>query len=115
MIPRIKVVKPLPDHMLGVLFDDGKTVLYDVKDDIDSIEDYRDLMVIGGLFEQVQLDQSRTCVFWNDRIDLPSDTIYEYGQDWDADLTKAMSKEAKQIGAAEPSGSADEAGSFGRT
>lgn len=23
---------------------------------------------------------SRTCVFWNDRIDLASDTIYEYGK-----------------------------------
>ena len=26
--------------------------------------------------EQVQLDESRTCVYWNDVIDLPSDAIY---------------------------------------
>ena len=28
---------------------------------------------------QVKIDKSRTCVYWNDRIDLPSDTLYEYG------------------------------------
>ena len=33
------------------------------------------------LIEQVQLDESRTCVYWNDYINLPSDTIYEYGME----------------------------------
>ena len=33
-----------------------------------------------GLFNQVQIDKSRTCVFWNDEIDLPADAIYEYGK-----------------------------------
>ena len=79
MIPRIKIVEPLPDYKLKVLFDDGKTVIYDVKEDIDTIESYKDLATVHGLFQQVQLDESRTCVYWNDQIDLPSDTIYEYG------------------------------------
>ena len=79
MIPKIKKVVPMPDYKLKVLFDDGKTVLYNVKDDIDTIDSYKDLAIIQGLFNQVQLDESRTCVYWNDRIDLPSDTIYEYG------------------------------------
>lgn len=79
MLPRIQRVTPLPDYILRVLFDDGKTVLYDVKEDMNEIESYRELKDIYGLFNQVQLDQSRTCVFWNERIDLPSDTIYEYG------------------------------------
>ena len=79
MIPKIKTVDPLPDYKLKVLFDDGKTVIYNVKEDIETIESYKDLAVVQGLFEQVQLDESRTCVFWNDQIDLPSDTIYEYG------------------------------------
>ncbi|MDY6290040.1 MAG: DUF2442 domain-containing protein [Succiniclasticum sp.] len=79
MIPKIKKVVPMPDYKLKVLFDDGKTVLYNVKDDIDTIDSYKDLAIIQGLFDQVQLDESRTCVYWNDRIDLPSDTIYEYG------------------------------------
>ena len=79
MIPKIKMVEPMSDFKLKVLFDDGKTVIYNVKDDIETIESYKDLAAVHGLFQQVQLDESRTCVYWNDQIDLPSDTIYEYG------------------------------------
>lgn len=78
MIPRIKSVKPISDYRLYVVFDDGKTVIYNVKDDIDTIDSYKDLETIYGLFNQVQLDTSRTCVYWNENIDLPSDIIYEY-------------------------------------
>ncbi|MDD6492676.1 MAG: DUF2442 domain-containing protein [Firmicutes bacterium] len=77
MIPRIKSVKPLKGYFLHVVFDDGKDCIYDVNDDIDTIKGYEDLRSINGLFEQVQLDESRTCVYWNDFIDLPSDAIYE--------------------------------------
>ena len=79
MIPRIKSIKPMEGFRLHVVFDDGRDVLYDVEEDIKNIPSYKDLKTIHGLFNQVQLDQSRTCVFWNDCIDLPSDTIYEYG------------------------------------
>lgn len=79
MIPRIKSVKPISDYRLYVVFDDGKTVIYNVKDDIDTIDSYKDLETIYGLFNQVQLDTSSTCVYWNENIDLPSDIIYEYG------------------------------------
>ena len=79
MIPRIKTLQPMSDFFLHVVFDDGKDILYDVKEDIQTIESYSDLKNIHGLFQQVKLDPSRTCVYWNDRIDLPSDTIYEYG------------------------------------
>lgn len=79
-MPRIRNVTPMPDFCLRVVFDDDRVVLYDVKEDMEQIESYRDLCSICGLFNQVQLDQSRTCVFWNDTIDLPSDTIYEYGR-----------------------------------
>lgn len=81
MIPRIKYINPMDDYKLHVVFDDGKAVLYDVKDDIRDIPSYSDLKTIYGLFQQVQLDQSRTCVFWNDYIDLASDSIYEYGKE----------------------------------
>ena len=80
MLPRIKEVRPMPDYCLRIVFDDGRKVLYDVKDDMEQIESYRDLAKIHGLFNQVQLDPSRTCVYWNDEIDLPSDTLYEYGK-----------------------------------
>ena len=79
MLPRIKDVTLMPEYQLHVVFDDGKSVIYDAMEDIRQIESYRDLLNIHGLFDQVSVDQSRTCVYWNDDIDLPSDTIYEYG------------------------------------
>lgn len=81
MIPRIRDLKPLDNYVLQVYFDDGKVVLYDVKEDINSIPPFENLKSVYGLFNQVQLDESRTCVYWNDEIDLPSDTIYEYGKE----------------------------------
>lgn len=68
MIPRIRSVKPMPNYCLDITFDDGKAVVYDVKEDIEQIDDFRDLHEIPDLFGQVQLDQSRTCVFWNDGL-----------------------------------------------
>lgn len=79
MIKRIKKIEPLTDFQLAVQFDDGKKVIYDAKEDIETLPGYHLLREIRGLFESVQLDESRTCVYWNDEIDLPSDAIYEYG------------------------------------
>jgi len=79
MIPRITKIEPREDYILYVIFDDGKKVLYDVKDDIRTLPTYRNLLTEQGLFQNFQLDESRTCVFWNDEIDLASDMIYEYG------------------------------------
>ena len=89
MIKRISKISVLPNFMLDVSFDDGKRVLYDVKEDIDSIPTYVDLRNINGLFNQASLDESRTCVVWNKNIDLPSDIIYEYGVEVDQSLSVA--------------------------
>ena len=80
MIPRIKSVKPVGQFFLEVVFDDGKKCIYNVEEDINQIKSYENLRDIPELFQQVRLDTSRTCVYWNDRIDLPIDTIYEYGK-----------------------------------
>ena len=79
MIPRIKDIKAIDDFQLIVTFDDGFCVCYDVKEDIDTIDDFKSLKQVAGLWSQVKLDSSRTCIYWNDRIDLPSDMVYEYG------------------------------------
>lgn len=81
MICRIKTLRPLDDYKLLVGFDDGKTVIYDVNEDIETIPSYQLLKTVCGLFKQVQLDESRTCIYWNSDIDLPSDAIYEYGKE----------------------------------
>ena len=65
MIPRIKKLEALDDYVLYVVFDDGKIVEYDVKEDMDTIDSYKELREVYGLFKQVNLDQSRTCVYWN--------------------------------------------------
>jgi len=80
MIPRINRLSILDDYILSVEFDDGYKVLYDVKEDIRTLPSFRALVEVYGLFKQAQLDSSRTCVFWNDEIDLASDSIYEYGK-----------------------------------
>lgn len=80
MIPRIKSVKPQENYKLLIQFDGGETVIYNVLEDIDSIDDFVPLKTERGLFENVQLDDSRTCIYWSDRIDLPSDTLLEYGE-----------------------------------
>lgn len=81
MIPRIKTIETQLDYKLKVVFDDGKIVIYDMKEDIEILPEYNVLNSVPGMFEQVRLDDSRTIVYWNDEIDLPSDMIYEYGQD----------------------------------
>ena len=80
MIPRIKHFELIDDWKLMVTFDDGFSVCYDVKDDIYAIPDFKSLATEIGLWSTAQLDTSRTCIYWNDRIDLPSDTIYEFGK-----------------------------------
>lgn len=81
MIPRIKSVIDKDNYNLEVFFDDGKKVLYDVLDDINTIDSFKNLVIIPGLWKQYTLDESRTCIYWNDYIDLASDTIYEYGKE----------------------------------
>ena len=88
MIPRIKDIQPLENYKLFVRFDEGKEVVYDVGEDIRSIEAFEDLKAIPGRFENVSLDSSRTCIIWNERIDLPSDTIFEYGTPIVTSVTK---------------------------
>ena len=79
MIPRIKSVKPQRDYILHIEFEDGREVEYDVKVDIAQIPDFSVLKTQQGLFDNVRIDESRTCIFWSDRVDLPSDTLLEYG------------------------------------
>ncbi len=78
-IPRIKSIETQADYKLLVLFDDNRKVLYNVEEDIDTIDAFRPLKETPDLWQQAQVDKSRTVVSWNDIIDLPSDTLYEYG------------------------------------
>ena len=80
MIPRIKKIQTKKDFKLLVEINDGKRVIYDVNSDMNDIPSYKELKKITELFNSVRVDASRTCVYWTDDIDLPSDIIYEYGE-----------------------------------
>ena len=80
MIPKIASIKAKENFCLEVLFKRGERVLYDVGDDISTISEFEVLKTEPHLFENVQVDESGTCIYWNDRIDLPSDTLLEYGK-----------------------------------
>ena len=69
MIPSIQDIKANDNYLLQVLLDDGKQVLYDLKQTIAQIEDFKQLETLEGLWNNFQLDKSRTCVFGNNRID----------------------------------------------
>ena len=83
MIPKIESIKVLDNYTIFVAFKDGKKGLYDVGEDIEQIKQFEDLKNIHGLFKNAQIDESRTVIFWNDMIDLPSDTIYEHLKECD--------------------------------
>lgn len=83
MLPKIKNISALSNYKLKVIFEDDKTVIYDVLDDIITLPDFVPLKTQTGLFENFQIDESKTCVSWSDRIDLPSDVLYEYGKSSD--------------------------------
>ena len=67
---KIKTIETLVDYRLKVTFDDDVRVIYDMKDDIDTIDDFKELLTERSLFENAQLDSSCTCVFLSDRVDL---------------------------------------------
>ncbi len=85
LFSKIKAIEALDDLVLHVTFDGGEQVLYDVKEDVENIPDFRRLETEPYLFRNFSLDTSRTCVTWTDRIDLPSDTILEYGKRVDSE------------------------------
>ncbi len=78
-MPRIKSIKTKENYQLEICFDSGECVLYDLNNDIETLEEFKILKTEPYLFENVQVDESRTCIYWNDRVDLPSDTLLEYG------------------------------------
>ncbi len=79
MIRKIQSIHPEEDYILSIMFEDGRKVSYDLKEDF-GLPGYDALEKVPGLYQQVRLDESRTCVYWNEDIDLPSDILYEYGQ-----------------------------------
>lgn len=62
MFSKIKAIEALDDLVLHVTFDGGEQVLYDVKEDVENIPDFRRLETEPYLFRNFSLDTSRTCL-----------------------------------------------------
>ena len=79
-MPKIKSIKALDNYILEIVFDDGKKVHYDMKEDMETLPNYCKLAE-NNLFEKFYVDESRAFVIWTKEIDLPSDILYEYGKE----------------------------------
>jgi hypothetical protein len=51
MLIRIKSIQLLDNYVLRVSFDDNKTVIYDMKEDMNTLPNYSDLRTVEGLME----------------------------------------------------------------
>lgn len=80
MVYKIKKIEPIDNYNLIVDFECGDTMIYDMNDDINTLPHYDDLKKIEGLFNQVKIDESKTIIYWNEYIDLPSDILHKYGK-----------------------------------
>jgi hypothetical protein len=70
MFKKILSVIPLDDYFLNISFDNGEKIIYDVKPMIEKHDEFKALVNISGLFEQVKIDQGGYGISWNDDIDL---------------------------------------------
>lgn len=78
LLPTIISAKALDNYILEIVFDDGKKVHYDMKEDMNTLPNYNKLGE-DSLFGKFKVDSSGGCIVWTEEIDLPSDILYEYG------------------------------------
>ncbi len=78
---KVKEINALDNYYLSVDFEDGKKKIYDMKKLIYKIDDFKPLLYINGLFKQVKVDVGGYGIFWNDRIDLSCNELYNNGVD----------------------------------
>lgn len=73
MKPKAIEVKPLPDYMLEIEFEDGKKGIFDVKPYLEFVQ-FKDLRNIE-LFNTVKI--SGLSISWDNGVDVCPDELYE--------------------------------------
>ena len=81
MLHKITAVTPRKGFKILAHFSDGSAKEYDMVPLMDSIEAFKPLRTIPGLFEQVSADPGGYGVSWNDDIDLDASEIWVNGVD----------------------------------
>ncbi len=76
MFYRIKKVNPLDNFVLLIEFENGQQKTYDVKKLFEKHEEFKNLKVINGLFQNVKVDIGGYGISFNDELDLSCNEIY---------------------------------------
>ena len=80
MFYKIVNVKTMTDYNLLVQFQNGVEKIYNLNLLFEKWEDFKDLMNIRGLFEQVKVDKGGYGISWNDEIDLSCNELWNNGE-----------------------------------
>mgnify|MGYP001589917761 CR=1 FL=1 len=75
--PKIVKVAPLPEKKLNVLFDNGKTKIYDCKQLLQKHKFY--LLNEEPFFKSVKVDSGGYGISWNDNIDISEYELWANG------------------------------------
>jgi len=76
MFHKIKNVTALPDYKISIIFSEGVTKIYDVKELIKKNAMFQNLKN-EELFYNVEVDVGGYGVIWNDDIDISCDELFE--------------------------------------
>lgn len=79
MIHRIKLVKPLDDMKILVIFRNGVEMKYDITQLYEKFPQFRRLEEDSDLCKGVRVDVGGYGLAWNDELDLDAETIWKYG------------------------------------
>ena len=79
MIHRIQKAIPKDNLILEVLFFNGETKSYDVRQLFDEFPQFRVFLSSKDLFQSVVVDEGGYGISWNDELDLDSQSIWDNG------------------------------------
>lgn len=77
MFYKVKSVEPLQNYILKIVFENGITKYYDVKQLFNKFVVFQSLKNIQNLFNQVQVDTGGYGIYWNQEIDLSCNELWE--------------------------------------
>ncbi len=79
MFYKIKMVKPLENYILEIIFQNDIVKHYDVSNLFKKWSVFKQLETDKNLFQQVQVDEGGYGISWNDEIDLSCNELWENG------------------------------------
>ncbi len=80
MFHRVNNVKAIDNFILEIVFQDDTRKYYDVAPLFLKWPIFNDLKNIKGLFKNVQVDIGGYGIFWNEKIDLSCNELWENGR-----------------------------------